>query len=215
MAAVRLLIVDNHTLFRQGLVSLLGSEPGMQVIGEAGSGEEALQLAAQLKPDVILMDVKMPGMGGVEATRRLLASMPQTRVMMLTVSEEEESLLAAIQAGARGYILKNADADELLQAIQRVHAGEAIISPGMTLRLFETLRSGGLPAAMPAALPLTGRELDVFRLLAQGASNREIAQALTVTENTVKTHVRNILDKLELRNRSEVAAYARRQNLTP
>lgn len=213
--AIRLLIVDNHTLFRQGLVSLLQSEPGYQVVGEASSGEEALQVAARLKPDVILMDVKMPGMGGVEATRRLLESMPQARVMMLTVSEEEESLFAAIQAGARGYILKNADADELLHAIQRVHSGEAIVSPGMTLRLFETLRSGG-PALTPApALPLTDREQDVFHLLAQGASNREIAQALTITENTVKTHVRNILEKLELRSRNEVAAYARRIKPAP
>jgi len=213
MAPARLLIVDNHTLFRQGLVSLLGGEPGMQVVGEAASGEEALQLAPQLKPDVILMDVKMPGIGGVEATRRLLETMPQARVLMLTVSEEEENLFAAIQAGARGYILKNADADELLQAIQRVHAGEGIISPSMTLRLLQTLRSGGPPGPPPPALPLTAREQDVFYLLAQGASNRQIAQALTVSENTVKTHVRNILDKLELRSRSEVAAYARRSNL--
>ena len=115
MTSIRLLIVDNHTLFRQGLVSLLQSEPGFKVVGEAGSGEEALQLAPQLQPDVVLMDVKMPGIGGVEATRRLLEQMPPVRVLMLTVSEEEESLFAAIHAGARGYILKNADADELLE----------------------------------------------------------------------------------------------------
>jgi DNA-binding NarL/FixJ family response regulator len=212
--SIRLLIVDNHTLFRQGLVSLLESEPGFQVVGEASSGEEALQIAPELQPDVVLMDVKMPGIGGVEATRRLVKTVPETRVLMLTVSDEEESLFAAIQAGARGYILKNADAGELLEAVQRVHAGEAMLSPVMTLRLFQTLRSGRAPTPLPD-LPLTPREQDVFQLLAQGASNRQIAEALTITENTVKTHVRNILEKLELHNRSEVAAYARRAKLTP
>jgi len=129
--------------------------------------------------------------------------------LMLTVSEEEESLFAAIQAGARGYILKNADAAELLEAIQRVYAGEAMLSPVMTLRLLQVLQSGGIPAPL-AELPLTSREQDVFQLLAQGASNRQIAETLMITENTVKTHVRNILEKLELHSRSEVAAYARR-----
>jgi DNA-binding NarL/FixJ family response regulator len=214
MVPIRLLIVDNHTLFRQGLVSLLGGEPDFQVIGEAANGEEALRLIQKLQPDVVLMDVKMPGMDGVEATRRLLETMPHARVLMLTVSEDEESLFAAIQAGARGYILKNADADELLQAIQRVHAGEAMISPAMTLRLFQTLRGGGVPLSSSSS-PLTSREQDVFQLLAQGASNRQIAETLTITENTVKTHVRNILEKLELHSRSEVAAYARRFNLIP
>lgn len=209
MASVRLLIVDNHTLFRQGLVSLLQSEPGYEVIGEASSGEEALQLVPQFGPDVVLMDVKMPGIGGVEATRRITETSPETRVLMLTVSEEEENLFAAIQAGARGYILKNADAGELLEAIQRVHAGEAQLSPSMTLRLFQALQGGGLPTLLPE-LPLTSREQDVFQLLAKGASNRQIAETLMITENTVKTHVRNILEKLDLHSRSEVAAYARR-----
>lgn len=214
MTSISLLIVDNHTLFRQGLVSLLQSEAGYRVLGEASSGEEALRLVPELRPDVILMDVKMPGIGGVEATRRLLEGDPEARVMMLTVSEEEENLFAAIQAGARGYILKNADAGELLEAIQRVHAGEAMLSPAMTLRLLQTLKSGGIPAPLPE-LPLTSREQDVFHLLAQGASNRQIAETLMITENTVKTHVRNILEKLELHSRTEVAAFARRQSLFP
>jgi len=214
MPLIRLLIVDNHTLFRQGLVSLLHNEPGYEVVGEASSGEESLQMVPKLRPDVVLMDVKMPGIGGVEATRRLVEAVPSVRVLMLTVSEEEESLFAAIQAGARGYILKNADADELLQAIQRVQAGEAMLSPVMTLRLLEALRGGRAPALLPE-LPLTPREQDVFHLLAQGASNQQIAVALTITENTVKTHVRNILAKLELNNRSEVAAYSRRLSSGP
>jgi two-component system nitrate/nitrite response regulator NarL len=214
VAAVRLLIVDNHTLFRQGLVSLLQSEPGYEVIGEASSGEEALHLVPELGPDVVLMDVKMPGIGGVEATRQLMEANPEVRVLMLTVSEEEEILFAAIQAGARGYILKNADASELLEAIRRVYAGEAMLSPVMTLRLLQVLQSGGIPAPV-SALPLTSREQDVFQLLAKGASNRQIAETLTITENTVKTHVRNILEKLELHSRSEVAAYARRLSVNP
>ena len=214
MASIRLLIVDNHTLFRQGLVSLLQSEPGFEVTGEASSGEEALHVVPELRPDVVLMDVKMPGIGGVEATRRLIDSNPDTRVMMLTVSEEEESLFAAIQAGARGYILKNADAAELLEAIQRVHSGEAMLSPAPPPRLLQVLQSGGIPAPL-AELPLTSREQDVFQLLAQGASNRQIAETLTITENTVKTHVRNVLEKLELHSRSEVAAYARRLSSSP
>lgn len=193
---------------------MLKSEPGFEVTGEASSGEEALHVVPELRPDVVLMDVKMPGIGGVEATRRLIDSNPDTRVLMLTVSEEEESLFAAIQAGARGYILKNADAAELLEAIQRVHSGEAMLSPVMTLRLLQVLQSGGIPAPL-AELPLTSREQDVFQLLAQGASNRQIAETLTITENTVKTHVRNILEKLELHSRSEVAAYARRLSSSP
>lgn len=212
MTPIRLLIVDNHTLFRQGLVSLLAGEPEFDVVGEASGGEQALQLAQSLQPDVVLMDVNMPGMDGLEATRRLLEMMPEARVLMLTVSDEEENLFAAIQAGARGYILKNADADELLQAIQRVHAGEGMLSPAVTLRLLQTLRAGGAPS--PASdLPLTSREQDVLRLLAQGVSNRQIAETLTISENTVKTHVRHILEKLGLSSRSEVAAYARRMNL--
>jgi two-component system nitrate/nitrite response regulator NarL len=214
VASIGLLIVDNHTLFRQGLVSLLQSEPGYRVVGEASNGEEALRLVPELSPDVVLMDVKMPGIGGVEATRRLVEGDPETRVLMLTVSEEEENLLAAIQAGARGYILKNADAGELLEAIQRVHAGEAMLSPAMTLRLLQTVKSGGIPTPL-AELPLTSREQDVFHLLAQGASNRQIAETLMITENTVKTHVRNILEKLELHSRTEVAAFARRRSLSP
>lgn len=213
MASIRLLIVDNHTLFRQGLVSLLQSEPGYDVIGEASSGEEALLMVSELGPDVVLMDVKMPGIGGVEATRRLMETNPEERILMLTVSEEEENLLAAIQVGARGYILKNADAGELLEAVQRVYAGEAMISPAMTFRLLQVLKSGGIPAPLPE-LPLTSREQDVFQLLAQGASNRQIAETLMITENTVKTHVRNILEKLELHSRNEVAAYARRLSST-
>ncbi|MFQ5858955.1 MAG: response regulator [Anaerolineae bacterium] len=210
MTPIRVLIVDDHTIFRQGLVNLLQIECEFEVIGDAPDGEAALGLARKLHPDVVLMDVNMPRMGGIEATRRLLADAPGVQVLMLTVSEEDEDLFGAVRAGARGYILKNADANELLEAIRRVHVGEAMVSPAMTLRLLEALHDGWLPSI---ELPLTPRELDVFRLLGRGASNREIAETLLISENTVKTHVRQILRKLEVRSRHEVAAYARRLNL--
>ena len=215
MTPIRLLIVDNHTLFRQGLISLLQNEHEFQVVGEAARGDTAVQLALELQPDVALMDVALPGMDGIETACRLLEAAPGVRVLMLTVSDQDEHLLAAIQVGARGYLLKSADADELFYAIRRVHAGEAILSPSMTLRLFHLVRTG--PALLPLPsldLALTAREQDVLRLLAQGQSNRQIAHALLVSENTVKTHVRHILDKLGLDSRSEAVAFVRRKSLT-
>ncbi len=214
MTPIRLLIVDNHTLFRQGLISLLQNEHEFLVVGEAASGDVAVQQAQALQPDVVLMDVVLPGMDGIETACRLLADMPGVRVLMLTVSDSDEHLLAAIQAGARGYLLKSAGTDELFYAIRAVHAGEAILSPAMTLRLFQIVRAS--PALLPlstADLPLTRREQDVLRLLAQGQSNRQIAQMLTVSENTVKTHVRHILEKLELESRGEAVALVRRKTL--
>jgi len=207
MRSIRLLIVDDHTLFRQGLVSLLRGEPGFEVVGEAATGDEAVRLALTLQPDVILMDVKMAGMDGVETTRRLLEVIPHARILMLTVSDEDEDLFAAIQAGARGYILKNANADELLEAIRRVHAGEAMLSPAVTLRVLQAIRDG-IPITDHTS-ELTPRERDVLHLLARGASNREIAESLMISENTVKTHVRHILEKLDLRSRGELIARAR------
>lgn len=210
MTPIRVLIVDDHTMFRQGLVSLLQIESEFQVVGEVPDGEEGLRLAPDVQPDVVLMDVNMPKMGGIEATRKLLADIPRAQVLMLTVSETNDDLLGAIRAGAQGYILKHADADELLHAIRRVHAGEAMLSPPVTRRLFQTLRDGPLPASR---LPLTQRESEVFRFLIRGASNQDIAEDLFVSENTVKTHVRHILKKLGIRSRHEAADYARRHNL--
>lgn len=211
MAPIRLLIVDDHTLFRQGLLSLLRSEPRFELAGQATNGEQALQMARELTPDVILMDVRMPGMDGVETTHRLLEVMPHARVLMLTVSEDDQPLLTAIQVGARGYILKNAGADELFQAIQRVYDGEAVLSPAVTLQVFRALQSME-PSKLPEAA-LTPRELDVVRMLALGADNCKIAEALFISENTVKTHVAHILEKLGVHSRSQVAAFARRLNL--
>ncbi len=214
MTPIRLLIVDNHTLFRQGLISLLQNEHEFLVAGEAANGDAAVQQALALQPDVVLMDVTLPGTDGIETACRLLADMPGVRVLMLTVSESEEHLLAAIQAGARGYLLKSAAAAELFYAIRAVQAGEAVLSPAMTLRLFNIVRaSPALLPLPPADLPLTKREQDVLRLLALGQSNRQIAQVLMVSENTVKTHVRHILEKLELDSRSAAVALVRRKTL--
>jgi len=215
MTPIRLLIVDNHTLFRQGLISLLQNEHEFQVIGEAASGDAAMQQALALQPDVVLMDVALPGMDGIETACRLLSDLPGVRVLMLTVSDSDEHLLAAIQAGARGYLLKSAGADELFYAIRHVHSGEAILSPAMALRLFNIVRASPTLLPLPTAdLPLTRREQDVLRLLAQGQSNRQIGEVLMVSENTVKTHVRHILEKLELDSRSEAIALVRRKTLT-
>jgi two-component system nitrate/nitrite response regulator NarL len=213
MAPIRLLIVDDHTLFRQGLHSLLHSEPQFQVVGEATDGAEGVQRAQDLKPDVILMDVQMPNMDGVEATRRLLEVMPQARIMMLTVSENDEHVLASIQCGARGYILKNAGAEELFQAIQKVYMGEAVLSPAVTLQVFQALQT--MEPSLPLEVALTPREQEVMRLLALGADNCKIAEMLVISENTVKTHVGHILEKLGVHSRSQVVAHARRLKLIP
>lgn len=210
MRSIRLLIVDDHTLFRRGLVSLLQGERDLEVVGEAASGEEALRLARELQPDIILMDIRMPGMNGVEASERLGQEAPGARILVLTVSEEDEDVFAAIRVGARGYLLKNAEADDLITAIRRVHGGEAVLSPAITLRVFQVLQG---TAPFPPLATLTPREREVLRLLAQGADNRQIAEALVVSENTVKTHIHNILEKLGLQSRSQLAAYARR--ITP
>jgi two-component system, NarL family, nitrate/nitrite response regulator NarL len=206
MAAIRLLIVDDHTLFRHGLVSLLQNEPQLQVVGQAANGEQALRLAQQFQVDVVLMDLKMPGENGIEVMRRLLEVRDATRIIVLTVSEDTDDVLGAVRAGARGYILKNADADELVQTIRRVYAGYAVLSPDVTLGVLEALRSGMTSPSWDSQL--TPRELEVLQLLIQGSGNRQIAAALSISENTVKTHVGHILEKLKLDSRRQVAAHA-------
>lgn len=209
---IRLLVVDDHNLFRQGLIRILGDYPQLQIVGQAANGQDALALVGQLQPDVVLMDVNMPVMSGPDAVRQMQARYPGLPVVMLTVSERDEDLFDAIRAGARGYLLKNVGAAELLDALQRVHAGEAILAPSMAVRLLDEFRSMAEAApreAAPApAGDLSERELDVLRLVAQGLSNKEIADALNLSEHTVKTHLANILEKLHLRSRAHAAAYA-------
>ncbi len=209
---IRLLIVDDHNLFRHGLIRILGDYAELQIVGQAANGQDAVALASQLQPDLVLMDVNMPLLSGPDAVRQIKGQHPTLPVVMLTVSERDEDLFDAIRAGAAGYLLKNVGAAELIDALQRVLAGEAILAPSMALRLLEEFRTLAAAAPRePAAAPspeLSEREMDVLRLVAQGLSNKEIADGLKLSEHTVKTHLANILAKLHLRSRAHAAAYA-------
>jgi len=207
---IRVLIADDHTILREGLRRILQENPALTVVGEATTGEEAVTLALELAPDVVLMDVTMPHLSGIEATRRIRLVRPETRILMLTVSDRDEDLLGALRAGARGYLLKNAEARQVMDALQRVHAGEAILPPALVGRVLDELA----PPA-PTQEALSPRETKVLELVAEGLANKEIAVTLSISENTVKTHVRHILDKLGLRSRTEAAAYAVHQGLVP
>lgn len=214
-AAVRLLVVDDHTLFRRGLIALLASQPHLQVVGEAGDAGEALRRTAELQPDVILLDHHLPGVTGADAIDSLRQAAPAARILMLTVSEDAETLSRALQRGAHGYLLKTVDSEMLVQAIDRALQGRSTISPEMTDKLvsaFQTL-SGPAPVAEPAppddplAL-LSAREREILREVAQGASNKEIARTLGIAETTVKIHVQHILRKLNLSSRVQAAVMA-------
>ena len=214
---IKVLIADDHHLFRDGITRLLQDAPGIELAGSATNGEQAVELARQKRPDVILMDVNMPGMGGLEATRRIHAAQPDTQILMLTISEQSEDLFEAIRLGARGYLLKNVSTQELLAAIRQVSSGEAPIAPRMAGKLVDVF------ATMPMERPaehlaekieiLTEREVDVLRLVARGLSNKEIGSLLSISPLTVKSHLRSILDKLSLRGRVEAAAWAIRHGL--
>jgi DNA-binding NarL/FixJ family response regulator len=211
------LLADDHTLFRQGLCHLLADHPRLKIVGEAATADEAVRQARRLHPDVVLMDLHMPGGGGIEATRILHAEMPDLGILILTVSENEEDLLAALRAGAKGYILKTSDFDQLLRSLDAVAAGQAALAPEMTTKLLTQLSSDQAGAGpRRRAEPhhsLSERELEILRLIAQGASNRQIAGQLYLSENTVRTHLVHILGKLGLENRVQAAAYALRNGL--
>jgi DNA-binding NarL/FixJ family response regulator len=205
---IRVLLADDHTLLRQGLRRLLAEDPRLRVVGEAASGTEAVAQSRALHPDILLMDLQMPGMTGIEATRQIRQTCPETRVIILTVSDKDADLIGALKAGARSYLLKNCEAKELLEAIRRVAQGGAVLAPDLTARVLDEFAASPRPAE-----PLSDREQDVLHLVAQGLSNKEIAARLSLTENTVKTHVQHILRKLHLRGRAEAAAYAVRTGL--
>jgi DNA-binding NarL/FixJ family response regulator len=210
------LVADDHALFRRGLEMVLQVEDGIDVVGEAADGHEALERAEELLPDVILMDVRMPKKTGIEACLAIKESVPSTRIVMLTISDEESDLFEAVRAGANGYLLKDIPGDQIAAGIRAVHTGQSLISPSMASKLlaeFAQISRREEQAPNPHAPKLTAREVEVLRLVARGLGNREIGTKLFISENTVKNHVRNILEKLQLHTRMEAAMYAVRQNI--
>jgi two-component system, NarL family, response regulator LiaR len=207
----RILIVDDHTIVREGLRMLLGDEPDLEIIGEAADGAEAIQKAISHSPDVILLDLVMPDMDGIEVTRRVLAIQPECRILLLTSFAEDQNVVAAMQAGASGYLLKDVLQNDLLSAIQRVARGEPVLHPEAQRKLIQHLSRP--TAQQPALIELTDRERDVLALIAKGNSNKQIAIQLHITEGTVKGHVSNILSKLHLEDRTQAAVFAVKQGL--
>jgi len=213
--AIRVLIVDDHRMVRSGLRGFLEDEPGITVVGDAESGEDAIAWVPELKPDVVLMDLMMPGIGGIEAIGALRRSYPTLKIMALTSFADDEQVFPALEAGANGYLLKDIDPDELVTAIHAVHAGESPLDTEVAKRLVSRIQR---PAAAPASTreahePLTEREKDVLRLLTQGKSNKEIADALFIGDRTVKSHLSAIFQKLNVADRTQAALYAVRHGL--
>jgi two-component system NarL family response regulator len=211
---IRVLVADDHALLRKSVVSLLSEESDIEVVGEANDGEEAIAMAADLVPDLILMDVRMPKVLGIEAARQISAAQPATKIVMLTVSDEEEDLFEAIKAGASGYLLKEIDPTEIAQAIRQIVAGHSLLSPAVASKLVSEFAAISRKSDERASRPsLTDRELQVLRYASDGLTNRQIGRRLQISENTVKNHIRNILEKLHLHSRMEAVLYAVREEL--
>jgi DNA-binding NarL/FixJ family response regulator len=216
--SIRVLIVDDQALIREGLETLLGLSSGIEVVGTASDGEEAVRLVAERQPDVVLMDLRMPRCDGVEATRQITRQWPNSRVIALTTYADDDSIFGVLEAGAMGYLTKDAGARAIAQAIRAVHEGEALLDPAVQARLIRQLRAGQPSALTPAlSLPdaLTPRENEVLRLIAQGLNNREVAERLVVAEATVKTHINNLFSKIGVRDRAQAVVYAMRHGLVP
>jgi DNA-binding NarL/FixJ family response regulator len=216
VSAVRVLVVDDQALFREALATLLGARPEVEVVGEAGDGHQALERAAALQPDVVLMDLHMPVLDGIAATRRLRVEQPGVRVLALTTFDDDEDVFAALRGGALGYLLKDVSSDRLVEAVLSAARGESVLQPSVAAKVvarFAQLEDAPRSRPQPLVVPLSDRELDVLRLLADGRSNREIAAALFLAEGTVKNHVTNVLGKLDARDRTQAALRARALDL--
>ena len=211
---VRVLVVDDQELFRRGLTMLLAAEAGIEVVGEAGDGDEGAALAESVAPDVVLLDIRMPKRSGLEACSTIKQSVPSAKIIMLTVSDEEADLYEAVKSGASGYLLKDSSIEEVSQAVRVVADGQSLISPSMAVKLIDEFKQMSRPERESVGgLRLTDRELEVLRLVARGLNNREVAKQMFISENTVKNHVRNILEKLQLHSRMEAVMYAVREKL--
>jgi DNA-binding NarL/FixJ family response regulator len=211
---LRVLLVDDHDLFRTGLKNLL-EEQGVQIVGEAANGQTALRLVPELVPDIVIMDLNMPGLSGVETTRHLTGMAPLARVVVLTISVEDDDIMDAVMAGACGYLLKDSSIDELLAGIRAAAAGESLISPQIAAKVLQRLRSQGRSegAAETIRAELSDREVEVLKLIANGKDNAEIARELFISPKTVKNHISNILMKLQIQNRIQAAVYAVRSGI--
>ena len=212
---IRVLVVDDHALFRRGLQMVLEQEPDIEVVGEAGSGQEAVEQAAETLPDIVLMDVRMPKGGGIDSCAAVHEAVPSAKIIMLTISDEEADLYDAIKAGAMGYLLKEISIEEVASAIRAVHGGQSLISPSMASKLlteFAAMVKKDEQQQVPTPR-LTPREMEVLKLVAKGLNNRDIAKELFISENTVKNHIRNILERLQLHSRMEAVVYAVREKL--
>lgn len=221
MSKIRILLVDDHSLFREGIAGVLNGQPDMEVVGESSDGLEAVVMARNLRPDVVLMDVTMPGTDGIEATRLIKLEQPDVRIIMLTVHDEENKLFEAIRYGAQGYLLKTIRARELVEMLHSAYNGEAAISPMLAMRIMDEFRrlslnapSGLVEGEESSMSQLTPREREVLTLIGRGMSDREIAVELTVSVYTVKSHVRAVLHKLQVASRHEAARLARQERLT-
>jgi len=206
---IRLLIVDDHALIRKGLQALINTEPGMEIIGEADNGREAVRLARQLSPDVIILDLMLPLMNGIEAITQIKQDNPHARILILTSFVDDDKVISAIKAGAMGYLRKDSSPEDLINAIQHIYHGEASLDPSATLKLIQEINQPSDPP--PKTDPLTQREIEVLQKIAAGLSNLEIASELCISEQTVRNHVNHILDKLHLTNRTQAALFALRK----
>lgn len=211
----RILLVDDHELFRTGIASLLNNQPDFEVVGEAADGIEAHYRAVDIEPELILMDINMPGVDGVEATKLILTDLPNSTIIMFTVHDDDEKVFDAIRAGAKGYILKNANSEEFLKLLRGVITEGAALSPQITERVISAIAKSPKPKNINSKITLTNREKEVLKIISEGKMDKEIAKTLSISLHTVKSHVRNILSKLKVENRREAAEFAKEAEYFP